>query len=101
MKKSNTILKSLLITVIYFVTANIYLFGGFTNPISESSFRKIFEAIFTFPAIIIFGVGFGSGSVWGYFAALLIFIIIWLLIWGLTYAYYSVKKENGKRKPTL
>ena len=100
MKNRKIIFKSIIITAVYFVTANIYFFCGFINPISESSFRKAFETIFTLPAIIIFGIGFGSGSAWGYFAALIIFFILWLIIFGMTYAYYSMKNENDKRKPT-
>ena len=99
-KKNRIIIKSFVITVVYFLTANIYFFAGFINPISESSFRQTFEAIFTLPAIITFGVGFGSGSSWGYFASLIIFLVIWSIILGLTSAYYFLKNEKRNRKPT-
>lgn len=100
MKKNKIILKSFLITVGYFVMANIYFFGGFINPVSESTFRQNFETIFTLPAVIIFGVGFGSGSSLGYFTAIIIFLIIWLIILVLMYTYYSMKNDNQKGKPT-
>lgn len=95
MKNKNTILTSLLITITYLTIACIYFFGGFINPISESAVRQIFETILTLPAILIFLVGFGSGSFWGYLTGLIIFLILWGLF---ALFIYLIKTKNNGRK---
>lgn len=100
MTRNKIILKSLGITALYFIAANIYFFGGFSSTVDDNSFREVFEMIFTLPALIIFGIGFTSGSSWAYFAAFIVFLILWSIILVVTYTYYSLKKDIQKGKPT-
>jgi predicted Na+-dependent transporter len=86
----------LAITVFY-LTISLIL-GGFIDPLSESSFRQVFENILTFLALIFFGVGFSSGDYIKAYSALgVIFLITWLSFLIFTYGYYLIKILLNKK----
>lgn len=98
MRKNKIILKSLVVAVLYFVTANIYFFEGVHDSTTESLAGQFIEKFFTLPSIIIFGVGFRYGLAMMFLSAILMFLIIWSITLGLTYALYWITSKIYKNK---
>ena len=77
MSNKKSLIISFLITAVYFGLSLIYFFGGKIDSRTNNSFSEAAEFIFTFPALVIFGVGFGSGNSEAFIAGLILFIFIW------------------------
>jgi len=79
MSKKRILLISFCTASSYFGLSLIYFFSGLTNAITDNQFRESIEILITFPALIIFGVGFGEGGDAALISGIIVFLIIWIL----------------------